>query len=130
MAGASGLKTAVFLGLLMVLGGPLNAMLIDGNNAPDSSLNEAPVVASAMSGENSTFLLPGNNLAATSFTIDVPSDAPVTSVHLQMEPTVQPTQSGFVWDDNSAWSASSATHNGTFGADGSLSGDGGGTLGF
>ncbi|MFL2949402.1 MAG: hypothetical protein ACJZ40_03345 [Candidatus Poseidoniaceae archaeon] len=128
MAGASGLKTAVFLGLLMVLGGPLNAMLIDGNNAPDSSLNEAPVVASAMSGENSTFLLPGNNLAATSFTIDVPSDAPVTSVHLQMEPTVQPTQSGFVWDDNSAWSASSATHNGTFGADGSLSGDGGGTL--
>ena len=128
MAGASGLKTALFLGLLMVLGGPLNTMMLDHPaSAPTPILGEMNV-ASAMAGENASFLLPGNNLPSTSFTVDVPSDAPVTSIHLEMQPTVQPTQTGFVWNDNTAWSASTATHNGTFGSDGNLTGDGGGTL--
>ena len=128
MAGASGLKTALFLGLLMVLGGPLNTMMLDHPASAPTPILEEMNVASAMAGENASFLLPGNNLPSTSFTVDVPSDAPVTSIHLEMQPTVQPTQTGFVWNDNTAWSASTATHNGTFGSDGNLTGDGGGTL--
>ena len=58
MAGASGLKTALFLGLLMVLGGPLNTMMLDHPaSAPTPALEEMNV-ASAMAGENASFLLP------------------------------------------------------------------------
>ena len=128
MAGASGLKTALFLGVLMVLGGPLNTMVMHHDDAPEHIELSEHIVAQAIAGENSTFLLPGNDVASTSFTLDVPSDAPITNVHLSMEPSVQPTQTGFKWDSNAVWSASSAVHNGTFGSDDVLTGDGGGTL--
>ena len=128
MAGASGLKTALFLGVLMVLGGPLNSMVMHHEDAPEHIELFDHVVAQAIAGENSTFLLPGNDVASTSFTLDVPSDAPITNVHLSMEPSVQPTQTGFTWDSNAIWSASTAVHNGTFGSDDVLTGDGGGTL--
>ena len=128
MAARSGLKTALFLGVLMVLGGPLQTMMTDGIEAPQTSVLLEQNAHAAIEGESGTFLLPGNNAIATSFTLDVPSSSPVTNVHMAMEPTVQPTQTGFVWDDNSVWSASSAVHNGTFGADGVLTADGGGTL--
>lgn len=128
MAGASGLKTALFLGVLMVLGGPLNTMVMHHDDAPEHIELSDHIVAQAIAGENSTFLLPGNDVASTSFTLDVPSDAPITNVHLSMEPSVQPTQTGFTWDSNAVWSASSAVHNGTFGSDDVLTGDGGGTL--
>ena len=128
MAGASGLKTALFLGVLMVLGGPLNSMVMHHEDAPEHIELFDHVVAQAIAGEHSTFLLPGNDVASTSFTLDVPSDAPITNVHLSMEPSVQPTQTGFTWDSNAIWSASTAVHNGTFGSDDVLTGDGGGTL--
>ena len=128
MAGASGLKTALFLGVLMVLGGPLNTMVMHHDDVPEHIELSDHIVAQAIAGENSTFLLPGNDVASTSFTLDVPSDAPITNVHLSMEPSVQPTQTGFTWDSNAVWSASSAVHNGTFGSDDVLTGDGGGTL--
>ena len=128
MAGTSGLKTALFLGVLMVLGGPLNTMVMHHDDAPEHIELFDHVVAQAIAGEHSTFLLPGNDVASTSFTLDVPSDAPITNVHLSMEPSVQPTQTGFTWDSNAIWSASTAVHNGTFGSDDVLTGDGGGTL--
>ena len=128
MAGASGLKTALFLGVLMVLGGPLNTMVMHHDDAPKHIELIDHVVAQAIAGESSTFLLPGNDVESTSFSLDVPSDAPITNVHLSMEPSVQPTQTGFTWDSNAIWSASTAVHNGTFGSDDVLTGDGGGTL--
>ena len=128
MAAKSGLNTALFLCVLMVLGGPLQTMMTDGMEAPDTPVLFEQNVHAAIEGESETFLLPGNNAIATSFTLDVPSNSPITNVHLAVEPTVQPTQTGFVWEDNSVWSASSAVHNGTFGDDGVLTGDGGGTL--
>ena len=128
MAGASGLKTALFLGVLMVLGGPLNTMVMHHDDAPKHIELIDHVVAQAIAGESSTFLLPGNDVESTSFSLDVPSDAPITNVHLSMEPSVQPTQTGFTWDSNAIWSAPTAVHNGTFGSDDVLTGDGGGTL--
>lgn len=128
MAGTSGLKTALFLGVLMVLGGPLNTMVMHHDDASEHIELFDHVVAQAIAGEHSTFLLPGNDVASTSFTLDVPSDAPITNVHLSMEPSVQPTQTGFTWNSNAIWSASTAVHNGTFGSDDVLTGDGGGTL--
>ena len=123
MAGASGLKTALFLGVLMVLGGPLNTMVMHHDDAPKHIELIDHVVAQAIAGESSTFLLPGNDVESTSFSLDVPSDAPITNVHLSMEPSVQPTQTGFTWDSNAIWSASTAVHNGTFGSDDVLTGD-------
>ena len=128
MAAKSGLNTALFLCVLMVLGGPLQTMMTDGMEAPHTPVLFEQNAHAAIEGESGTFLLPGNNAIATSFTLDVPSNSPITNVHLAMEPSVQPTQTGFVWEDNSVWSASSAVHNGTFGDDGVLTGDGGGTL--
>ncbi|MDG1559403.1 MAG: hypothetical protein P8R03_07780, partial [Candidatus Poseidoniaceae archaeon] len=128
MAAKSGLNTALFLCVLMVLGGPLQTMMTDGMEAPYTPVLFEQNAHAAIEGESGTFLLPGNNAIATSFTLDVPSNSPITNVHLAMEPSVQPTQTGFVWEDDSVWSASSAVHNGTFGDDGVLTGDGGGTL--
>ncbi len=112
----------------MVLGGPLNIALSNLAASPGDAVLDDMIVAPAIAGERATFLLAGDGLASTSFTVDVPSDAPITSIHLAMEPAVQPTQNGFVWDDAGAWSANSAVHNGTYGADDVLTGDGGGTL--
>jgi hypothetical protein len=128
MAGSSRLKTALFLGVLMLLGGPFGAVFSNGWEAPSPSVLKENAVEHAIGGENASFLLAGDDRVSTSFTVDVPSDAPVTNIHLTMEPSVQPTQTGFVWDDSSAWSATTAVHNGTFGSDGKLTGDGGGTL--
>ena len=122
------LKTALFLTLLMVLGGPLSVGLSQNTPAQESLLLSDDHVASVSAGENSSFLLAGNGFTSTSFSVDVPSDAPITNIHLSMEPTTQATQTGFLWDDAAAWSASSAVHNGTYGSAGVLTGDGGGTL--
>ena len=101
MAAKSGLNTALFLCVLMVLGGPLQTMMTDGMEAPYTPVLFEQNAHAAIEGESGTFLLPGNNAIATSFTLDVPSNSPITNVHLAMEPSVQPTQTGFVWEDNS-----------------------------
>ena len=128
MGDSSTLKAALFLSLLMVLGGPFHIALSNLAASPEDAVLEDMIVAPAIAGERASFLLTGDGQASTSFTVDVPSDAPITSIHLAMEPAVQPTQNGFVWDDAAAWSDNSAVHNGTYGADDILTGDGGGTL--
>ena len=128
MGEATALKTALFLTLLMVLGGPLSTVLSQNQSAEDSQVLSETIVAPAIAGESGSFLLAGDGLVTSSFTVDVPSDATITNIHLGMEPSTQATQTGFLWDDTSTWSASSAIHNGTYGANDVLTGDGGGTL--
>ena len=104
MGEATALKTALFLTLLMVLGGPLSTVLSQNQSTEDSQVLSETVVAPAIAGESGSFLLAGDGLATSSFTVDVPSDATITNIHLAMEPSTQATQTGFLWDDTATWS--------------------------
>tara|TARA_B100001093_G_scaffold177219_1_gene169868 strand:- start:4957 stop:10080 length:5124 start_codon:yes stop_codon:yes gene_type:complete len=130
MAGGSSARKAVLLALLMVFGGPLQSMISSENPAsePISVLLPTSDIRSVGSGENAVVILPGANSYSTDFEIDVSSNAPVTDIHLSLEPSVELTQQGFTWNDSTVWAHSSAVNNGTFGESGALTGNGAGML--
>ena len=59
------LKTALFLTVLMVLGGPLSIGLSQNSPIQESLVLSDGIVASVSAGENSSFLLAGNGFAST-----------------------------------------------------------------
>ena len=129
MTGSSSRRGALLLSLLMLFGGPLQTMLTDGTSSPPNSVFlEEETILFAGVGEDAIIQLPGSGSFSDSFTIEVPSNAPVTDVHLSMKPSVDVNHQGFVWDNDLIWSHSSASNNGTFGQNNVLTGNGAGTL--
>ncbi len=130
MTGSSSRRGALLLSLLMLFGGPLQTMLTDGTSPSPNSvfLEEEETILFAGVGDDAIIQLPGSGSYSDSFTIEVPSNAPVTDLHLSMVPSVDITHQGFVWEDNAIWSHSSALNNGTFGQNNVLTGNGAGTL--
>ena len=123
MWGSRSRRKAILLALLMLFSGSLQIMLTQNPSSPFESIlsdEDSPLFAGA--GDSAIVQLPGSGLYSNSFSVEVPSNAPITDVHLTMEPSVNPTHQGFVWDDNSVWSHSSATNNGTFGQNNVLTG--------
>ena len=130
MTGSSSRRGALLLSLLMLFGGPLQTMLTDGTSSYQNPvfLEEEETILFAGAGDEAIIQLPGSGLYSDSFTIEVPSNAPVTDLHLTMKPSVDANHQGFVWDNNGIWSHSSASNNGTFGQNNVLTGNGAGTL--
>ncbi len=129
MWGSRSRRKAILLALLMLFSGSLQIVLTQNPSSPfDSILSDEDSPLFAGAGDSAIVQLPGSGLYSNSFSVEVPSNAPITDVHLTMEPSVNPTHQGFVWDDNSVWSHSSATNNGTFGQNNVLTGNGAGTL--
>ena len=129
MSGSSSRRKAMMLALLMLFSGSLQTMLTQ-NPSPSSAsaLFDEHTVLYAGTGDDMILQLEGSGSYSNSLTLEVPSNAPVTDVHLSMKPSVDVTQQGFVWEDNSVWLHSSATNNGTFGQNNVLTGNGAGTL--
>ncbi|MGY8727785.1 MAG: hypothetical protein ACKVKS_00990 [Candidatus Poseidoniales archaeon] len=130
MTGSSSRRGAFLLTLLMLFGGPLQSMLTDGTS-PSSNpvfLEGDDTILFAGVGDDAILQLPGSGSYSDSLTIEVPSNAPVTDIHLSMKPSIDATHQGFVWSDDSIWSHSSSTNNGTFGQNNVLTGNGAGTL--
>ena len=130
MTGSSSRRGAFLLTLLMLFGGPLQTMLTNDTSQPSNPvfLEVSEPILSAGAGDDAILQLPGTGLYSDSFTIEVPSNAPVTDIHLSMKPSVDATHQGFVWKDSTVWSHSSSTNNGTFGENNVLTGNGAGTL--
>ena len=130
MTGSSSRRGALLLTLLMLFGGPLQSMLTEGVSVPSNPghLEDEAAALFAGTGDAAIIQLSGSGSYTDSFTIEVPSNDPVTDIHLSLKPSVDVTQQGFVWDDNTVWSHSSSTSNGTFVQDGMLTGNGAGTL--
>ena len=129
MSGSSSRRKAMLLALLMLFSGSLQTMLTQNTSPSSSSVlfdDETPLFAGA--GDDAIIQLSGSGLYSNSFSVEVPSNAPITDVHLSMKPSVDATHQGFVWDDNTVWSHSSAINNGTFGQNNVLTGNGAGTL--
>ena len=129
MWGSRSSRKAILLALLMLFSGSLQIVLTQNPSSPFDSIlsdEDSPLLAGA--GDSAIVQLPGSGLYSNSFSVEVPSNAPITDVHLSMEPSVDPTHQGFVWDDNSVWSHSSAINNGTSSANGALKAEGGGVL--
>ena len=130
MTGSSSRRGALLLSLLMLFGGPLQTMLTDVTSSSSNPvfLEEDDTVLFAGIGDETVIQLSGSGSYSDSFTIEVPSNAPVTDIHLSMKPSVDATHQGFVWDSDTIWSHSSASNNGTFGENNVLTGNGAGTL--
>lgn len=130
MSGSSPRRGALLLALLMLFGGPIQTMMTDIASSPFDSnvLSDEDSILFAGAGDDAIIQLSGSGLYSDSFTVEVPSNAPVTDVHLSMKPSVDATHQGFVWDDNTVWSHSSAINNGTSTANGALNAEGGGVL--
>ena len=79
-------------------------------------------------GQTDFIQLVGNGLVNDDFTVEVPSNAPITDMQLSIEPSTMQTHYGFVWDDDSIWSNSDATKNGTVVEMDSLTGSTAGTI--
>ena len=129
MTGSTARRSALFLSLLMLVGGPLGTFMISNDFNEDSSFLEpatTPLYAGA--GDDAVVQLSGNSVYDEAFTVDVPSESPVTDIHLSMKPSVDQTQHGFEWTDASIWSHSSSVLNGTFVENNVLTGNGAGTL--
>ncbi|MBT5390739.1 MAG: hypothetical protein HOL22_00120 [Euryarchaeota archaeon] len=130
MTGSSSRRGALLLTLLMLFGGPLQTMLSEPSSVTEmpTFLEDEETILLAGTGDDAIIQLSGSGSYSELFTVEVPSNAPVTDIHLSMKPSVDVTQQGFVWDDNTIWSHSSTTNNGTFVLDNVLTGNGAGTL--
>ena len=130
MTGSSSRRGALILALLMLFGGSLQTMVTNGTSSSSTPvfLEDDEAILFAGTGDDAIIQLSGSGSYSDSFTVEVPSNAPVTDIHLSMKPSVDATQQGFVWDDGTIWSHSSATNNGTFVQNNVLTGNGAGTL--
>ena len=129
MTGSATRCAALFLSLLMLFGGPLSTLLTSNDSASvDWHLEPSTNILYAGQGDDAVIQLDGNNMFSEAFTVDVPSDAPVTDIHLSMKPSVDQTHQGFKWNDASVWSHSSSILNGTFVENNVLTGNGAGML--
>ncbi len=129
MSAATSWRSAVFLAILMAIIGPLQ---MSGNIAVNFSdfneLNEQQTVSLSLQGAKQFIELDGDGAVNNDFTINVPSDSPITDMQLSIEPSVMQTQYGFLWDSDTAWSSPDATKNGTVVERDVLTGSTAGTL--
>ena len=129
MSGVSSWRSALFLAILMAIIGPLQ---MTGNmsieSTPLNHLSETPQVSFSTTGQTDFIQLTGNGAVNDDFTVEVPSDSPITDLQLSMEPTTMQTHYGFVWDSDNIWSNPDATKNGTVVELDSLTGSTAGTI--
>lgn len=122
-------RSALFLAILMAIIGPLQ---MTGNLSASSveidSLKDSKTISHSSIG-NAEFLgLLSDNVANKAFTVDVPSDSPITDLQLTVEPSAMQTHYGFNWQGDISWSNSDASKNGTVVEGTSLTGSTAGTL--
>ena len=114
MSAATSWRSALFLAVLMAIIGPLQ---MTGNITADSAefttLLEADKIRFSTVGQSDFIQLPGDGAVNDDFTVEVPSNSPITDMQLSIEPSTMQTHSGFVWDDDTIWSNADATKNGT-----------------
>ena len=129
MSGSGSWRSALFLAIIMIIIGPLQ---MNANN-----LANQPIIPNLEDLESPRFTpvgaetfinLPGDDQSYNGFTVDVPSNAPITDLQLEVEPAVLQKQYGFTWDSNAIWSNSDATKNGTVVSGTSLTGTTAGTI--
>ena len=128
MSAATSWRSALFLAILMAIIGPLQ---MTGNMSVDfAESNPCPTIQIRHStlGQTDFIQLQGDGLVNDDFTVEVPSNAPITDMQLSIEPSTMQTHYGFVWDDDSIWSNSDATKNGTVVEMDSLTGSTAGTI--
>ena len=129
MSAQSSRRCALFLAILMAFIGPIQ---MAGHLLPDeatqSELSDQKIVHRSLTGSETFIQLPGDNIANTDFTIDVPSDAPITDMQMSLTPSVAQNHYGFVWKSANDWSNSDATNNGTVVEQEALTGSTAGTL--
>ena len=114
MSAATSWRSALFLAILMAIIGPLQ---MTGNISVDfaesNRLSDHSKISYSTVGQTDFIQLPGDGMVNDDFTVEVPSNAPITDMQLSIEPSTIQTHYGFVWDDYSIWSNSDATKNGT-----------------
>ena len=129
MSAQSSRRCALFLAILMAFIGPMQmAGHLLPNQTVQSELSDQKVVHRSLTGSETFVQLPGDNIANTDFTIDVPSDAPITDMQMSLTPSVAQNHYGFVWKSGNDWSNSDATNNGTVVDKEALTGSTAGTL--
>ena len=113
----------------MAIIGPLQ---MTGNITADSAefttLPEADKIRFSTVGQSDFIQLAGDGAVNDDFTVEVPSDSPITDMQLSIEPSTMQTHYGFVWDDDTIWSNADATKNGTVVELDSLTGSTAGTI--
>ena len=60
---------------------------------------------------NDQVVLEGNGVQNTDITIDVPDKAPLTDLQMSIAPSVTPTQTGFIWDDDALVKCDASNNN-------------------
>ena len=129
MSAASSWRSALFLAVLMAIIGPLQ---MTGNISADSAefttLPQADKIRFSSVGQADFIQLAGDDAVNDDFTVEVPSNSPITDMQLSIEPSTMQTHYGFVWDDDTIWSNADATKNGTVVELDSLTGSTAGTI--
>ena len=114
MSAATSWRSALFLAILMAIIGPLQMSGNFYSNGYDSYLNESSLRSMfSQANNNQVIVLEGNGVQNTDITIDVLDTAPLTDLQMSVEPSVTPTQTGFIWDDDTIWSNADASNNNT-----------------
>ena len=98
------------------------------NSADVEVLKESKTISHSSTGSAEFLGLLGDDIANNAFTVDVPSDAPITDLQLTIEPSAMQTHYGFTWEGELAWDVPDSTMNGTVVEIGSLTGSTAGTL--
>ena len=98
------------------------------NSADTEVLKESKTISHSSTGSAEFLGLLGDEIANKAFTVDVPSDAPITDLQLTIQPSAMQTHYGFTWEGELAWDVPDSTMNGTVVEIGSLTGSTAGTL--
>ena len=107
-------RSALFLAILMAILGPLQMTgHIHSDNLTSFSEGPSSKTMHNQANSNTIVQLEGNGIQNSDITIDVLDYAPLTDLQMSIKPTVTPTQTGFIWNDNAIWSNADATKNGT-----------------
>ena len=116
-------RSALFLAILMAIMGPLQMTgNLSVNSADIEVLKESKTISHSSTGSAEFLGLLGDDIANNAFTVDVPSDAPITDLQLTIEPSAMQTHYGFTWEGELAWDVPDSTMNGTVVEIGSLTG--------
>ena len=89
-------RSALFLAILMAIMGPLQMTgNLSANSAEIEVLKESKTISHSSTGSTEFLGLLGDDIANKAFTVDVPSDAPITDLQLTIEPSAMQTHYGF-----------------------------------
>ncbi|HIF91251.1 MAG TPA: hypothetical protein EYQ58_06975, partial [Candidatus Poseidoniales archaeon] len=114
MSGLIRARIVCFLVLFLMLTVPWSAVIEPSSTDVDRTELSEHMVGSASAGDMATQLhLYGSGAYSNQFTIDVPTTAPVTDLHLAVKPAITPSSTGFSWSDAAAWSHTDSMKEGT-----------------